>query len=232
MGKGTLVVIEKDITVIGAGPGGYVAAIHAAHLGASVALIEKAKLGGTCLNHGCIPTKTLVRTVEVLHDARNAGIFGVEVDSIRVNFMKVMERKREVVNRLIASTEQLMKVNKISVYRGAGVLVSPRLVCINGHEIATRRVIIATGSEHTSLPIPGADLPGVLSTDDVLDLEKLPESMIIVGGSYVGAEFATIFNTMGTKITIVKRYHSENTNSFTYRVNRFVFQNAVNAIVY
>ena len=197
--------IERDIVVIGGGPGGYVAAIHAAHLGATVALIEKDRLGGTCLNRGCIPTKALVKSAEVFLEGKRASDFGIEIESIKANFPRIMARKRSVVEKLVSGVEQLMKANKISVHRGTGHIISPRLVEINGEEIATRKLIIATGSESTLLPVPGLDLPGVLTTDDILELEELPESLIVVGGSHVGVEFACIFNAFGTKVTIVKR---------------------------
>ncbi len=196
---------EKDIVIIGGGPGGYVAALHAAHLGAKVALVEKNKLGGTCLNRGCIPTKALVRSVEVLVEGRRADKFGIELDNIRINFPKIMARKSNVVDKLVSGVEQLMKSNKISVYAGTGRILSPHLVKVNGEEIATRKLIIATGSESALLPIPGLDLPGVLTTDDILELKELPESLVIIGGSYVGVEFASIFNALGTKIIIVEK---------------------------
>ena len=196
---------EKNIVIIGGGPAGYVAAIHAAHLGANVALIEKDKLGGTCLNRGCIPTKALVRSAEVLHEARRSSDFGIDIDNIRLNFQKVMTRKSEVVDKLVAGVEQLMKANKISVYRGTGRILSPHLVKVNDEDIATRKIIIATGSESTLLPIPGLNLPGVLTTDDILELKELPESLVVIGGSHTGVELASIFNILGTKATIVKR---------------------------
>jgi len=196
---------EKDIVIIGGGPAGYVAAIHASHRGAKVAVVEKDKLGGTCLNRGCIPTKALTRSVEVLLEARRANDFGIEVNNIKINFPKIMARKSNVVSQLVSGVEQLMKANKISIYRGTGCILSPYLVKVNDEEIATRKLIIATGSESTPLPIPGRDLPGVLSTDDILELTEPPESLVVIGGSYVGVEFASIFNVLGTKVTIVKR---------------------------
>ncbi len=196
---------EKDIVIIGGGPGGYVAAIHAAHLGAKVALVEKDKLGGTCLNRGCIPTKALVRSAEVLREAKRATDFGLEIPVVNVNFPEIMARKSNVVDKLVSGVEQLMKSNKISVYRGTGRILSPQLVKVNDEEIAAKKIVIATGSETTLLPIPGLDLPGVLTTDDILELKELPESLVVIGGSHVGVEFASIFNELGTKVTIVKR---------------------------
>jgi dihydrolipoamide dehydrogenase len=196
---------QKDVVVIGGGPGGYVAAIHAAHLGAEVALIEKDRLGGTCLNRGCIPTKALVRSAEIFLEAKRADEFGVEIGSVKANLPQIMARKRKVVDALVSGVEQLIKANKVSLHCGIGKLVSPRLAKVNTTEIAAKKIIVATGSESALLPVDGLDLPGVLTTDDILDLEELPESLVVIGGSHVGVEFASIFNALGTKVTIVKR---------------------------
>ena len=196
---------EKDIVIVGGGPGGYVAAIHAAHLGAQVAVIEKDRLGGTCLNRGCIPTKALVRSVDILREAERADEFGIAIGNIKADLPRIMARKREVVDKLVSGVEQLMKANKISVYRGSGHIVSPHLVRVNTTEIVAGKIIIATGSESAPLPVNGLDLPGVLTTDDILELEELPESLVVIGGSHVGVEFASIFSALGTKTTIVKR---------------------------
>jgi len=196
---------EKDVVIIGGGPGGYVAAIRAAQLGANVALVEKDKLGGTCLNRGCIPTKALVRSVEVLLEARRADEFGIEISNIKANFPKIMARKSRISDNLVSGVKWLMKANKISVHTGIGRILSPHLVKVNDEEIATKKLIIATGSESALLPIPGLDLPGVLTTDDILELKELPESLVVIGGSHVGVEFASIFSALGTKVTIVKR---------------------------
>ena len=181
------------------------AAIHAAHMGAKVSLIEKDRLGGTCLNRGCIPTKALVRSAEVFIYARRAGDYGIEVQGVKADLSRIMAHKRKVVEKLVGGVEQLMKANRISVHRGTGRLVSPHLIRVNDHEIAAGKVVIATGSESSLLPIDGLDLPGVLTTDDILELEKLPESLIVVGGSHVGVEFASIFSALGSRVTILKR---------------------------
>lgn len=196
---------KKDIVIIGGGPGGYVAAIHAAHLGADVAIVEKNKLGGTCINQGCIPTKTLASSAETLLAIRRANEFGINADNITVNFRKITARVNNVVDRLVSGIEQLMEVNRISVHRGTGRILSPHLVKVNDEEISAKKIIIATGSKPVMLHIPGLDLPGVLNTDNILNLQELPESLVIIGGSYVGIEFATIFSTLGTKVTIVER---------------------------
>ena len=190
---------------MGGGPAGYVAAIRASQLGGKVILIEKDALGGTCLNRGCIPTKALVKSTEVFLEAKRANEFGIDVGNIKINLQKIMARKNNIVSQLVSGIEQLMKANKVSLYRGTGHILSPHLVKVNDEEIATRKLIIAAGSESALLPVPGLDLPGVLTTDDILELDELPETLVVIGGSHVGTEFACIFNGLGVKVTIVKR---------------------------
>ena len=198
-----------DIAIIGGGPGGYVAAIRAAQLGAKVALVEKDKLGGVCLNRGCIPTKALVKGIELLNQLKKAGECGVIAGEPSFDFARMMVHKKEVVEKLIAGVGALMKANKIEVFRGTGQLLKPGLVRVSREEgdaqdIAADKIIIATGSVSARPPIPGLDLPGVLTSDDVLDLEEVPTDMVIVGGGVIGIEFATILNALGTKVTIVE----------------------------
>ncbi len=196
---------RKDIVIIGGGSAGYTAAIHAAHLGASVALIEKDKLGGTCLNRGCIPTKALTRSIEVLGETKKAAEFGVVADNVRADFQKIMSRKSRIVQELVSGVEQLIKMNRITLIKGAGRIIPSNQVQVNDQVIPAGKIIIATGSVPAKIPVPGIDLPGVMTTDDILELKEVPESLIIIGGSYVGVEFAGIFGPLGTKVTILEQ---------------------------
>ncbi len=195
---------DQDIVVIGGGVGGYASAIHAAQLRARVTLVEKDKVGGACLNRGCIPTKTLVRSVELLQKVRQAAGTGIETDGIRADFGKLMAHKNAVVDRLVAGVEQLLKGGRINVIRGPGRILSPHEVQVNDRTISTGKIIIATGSEPATLPVPGVDLPGVLNTDGILELKSLPGSLVIIGGGYIGIEFAGIFSALGTKVTVIE----------------------------
>ncbi len=196
--------MDADITIIGGGPGGYVAAIYASHLGAKVVLIEKDKLGGTCTNRGCIPTKALVSSVEAYEQAKRAADFGIEVVNVRANFARIIERKERIVARLVSGISELMRLNKITVIKETGRIVSTNEVRAGDEVITAKKIIIATGSQPVRLPISGIDTPGVLDTDAILSLTELPESLVIIGGGYVGCEFAGIFSALGTKVTILE----------------------------
>jgi len=198
-----------DLVIIGGGPGGYVAAIRAAQRGARVALVEKDRLGGTCLNKGCIPTKAMVRDAEVYREVAS-GTYCVEADApFRANFARLMARKEQVVNTLVAGVEHLMKVHRIRVVHGMGRLVGPRTVAVEAPEglltLQGRAIIFATGSKPAEVPILGTDLPGVVTSDGLLRLERQPKSLVVVGGSAVGVEFACIFHAIGTQVTILGR---------------------------
>ena len=206
--------VEYDIVIIGGGPAGYVAAIRAAQLGARVALVEKERIGGTCLNHGCIPTKALVSSVETYLLAKQAARYGVDIGgSVDVNFPQMVARKDEVVDTLVASVIELVKGHKVDIYEGLGMILKPSLVQVKmdggGSEsgvqqLAARKIIIATGSMPARLPIPGLDLPGVLTSRELLTLGELPQSLAVVGGGVIGVEFASIFNALGTRVTVVE----------------------------
>ena len=193
-----------DIAIIGGGPGGYVAAIRAAQLGARVALVEKDRLGGTCLHRGCIPTKALVRSAEALLEARDASTFGVVLKDAAVDFGAMMARKRQVVAQQAEELEKLIAWRKIAVLRGEGRLVGPGSIKVADKLVAAGRIIVATGSLHTRLPVPGASLPGVLTSDEILELEALPESLVVIGAGVIGCEFASIFSALGARVTILE----------------------------
>ena len=200
---------EKDIVIIGAGPGGYVAAIKAAQLGGKVALIEKEELGGTCLNWGCMPTKALLRGVELLEAVEGAKEFGVQVTGVSVDLAKLMARKDRAVKTLVGGVSGLMKANGIEVIKGKARLLSPRRIQVVDPQNQTavyeaRKVILAPGSRSARLPIPGADLPGVMDSNGALQLTRIPDSMVIIGAGPIGLEFGTVFAALGTKVTLVE----------------------------
>jgi dihydrolipoamide dehydrogenase len=196
-----------DMGIIGAGPGGYVAAIRAAQLGARVALIERERLGGVCLNWGCIPTKAMASSIELLMDIERAEEFGVVVSEPGFDFPTMMRRKDEVVDRLVSGIESLMEAHKVQVIYGRAELVSPTRIEVTGEspqEVEVATIIIATGSTPAKPPVPGLDLPGVVTSNELVSLEEPPGQLVIVGGGVVGMEFASIFNALGTKVTVIE----------------------------
>ena len=200
---------EIDVVIIGGGPGGYVAAIKAAHLGLKAVLVEKDKLGGVCLNRGCIPTKALVSTAEMLNHLQRAEEFGIQVKDYSFDFPAVMKRKDLITQRLSSGVGQLMKANQVRVARGEGQIIEPGKVEITDSAgekevIKTKNIIIATGSKVMKLPILGIDSEGVITSDEALSLSELPSRMLIIGGGVVGIEFAGIFRALGVEITLVE----------------------------
>ncbi|MFA9397192.1 MAG: dihydrolipoyl dehydrogenase [Clostridiaceae bacterium] len=199
--------IETDITIIGGGPGGYVAAIYAAKLGAKVTLIEKEKLGGTCLNWGCIPTKTLVRSAEVYKNMKNAEDFGLYAENIKIDMEKIISRKNSVVSTLVGGIENLIKQNRINLINGTGKIEDKNTVIVtskNKTTVSTKNIIIATGSANSKLPIEGIDLENVIDSKAALDLESLPKKLVIIGGGVIGMEFANIYNSFGCNVSVVE----------------------------
>ena len=197
-----------DIVIIGGGPGGYVAAIRAAQLGAKIALVEKDRVGGTCLNRGCIPTKALVRSVEVLQLVDQAPAFGVIVEEPAFDFARIMARKNDVVARLVGGVEALLQAYNVEVISGTATIPKSGLVLIRAasgdQELATKTIIIATGSVSARPPIAGLDAPGVLTSDEILELEDVPDSLAVIGGGVIGLEFASIFHALGTRVTVLE----------------------------
>jgi dihydrolipoamide dehydrogenase len=198
-----------DLAILGAGPGGYVAALRAAQLGARVALIEKERVGGTCLNVGCIPTKALTTSAKLLLKARQAGEFGVAIPDARPDLPALMAYKQATVDNLVGGVEQLLKKHKVALVRGEGRLVrleALRVTDAGGHavEISARHIVLAPGSVTARPPIPGLDLPGVMTSTEALDITDVPEHLIIVGGGVIGLEFACIYEALGSRVTILE----------------------------
>ena len=197
-----------DVAVIGAGPGGYVSGIRAAQLGAKVAVIEKGLVGGTCLNVGCIPTKTLIASTELIRQAGEAEEFGVEIPKVIPHWDKMQERKDKVSETLRKGIEGLFKAHKITLIRGVGKLESPTEVEVQREEgsdtISAEKMIIATGSDPAQLPTFDFSQSSVLTSTEALSLESVPKSLIIVGSGVIGSEFACIFSELDTEITMVE----------------------------
>jgi len=195
---------DYQILVIGGGPGGYVAAIHAAQLGAKTALVEKAELGGTCLNRGCIPTKALLASAEKVADIKQAKDFGISVSGVEVDYEKMVERKNKVVSRLRNGVKYLLQKNGVKVFQGTGQFWDSHTVSIDGsRKVTAEKIIIATGSIPKRLDIAGDTSP-LINSDDILDLREVPKDLVIIGGGVIGLEFGTLFNNLGTKVTVVE----------------------------
>lgn len=199
---------ERELVIIGSGPGGYVAAIYAAKQGLNVTIIEKDKLGGTCLNWGCIPTKSLVKSAEVNHYVNHAETFGIEVQGkSNVNMAKVIARKNEVVHQLVSGIDYLMNSNKIEVIKGHASFINDKQIKVSNDKetiITFKDCIIASGSSISSVPIPGVDQPFVLNSTQALDDTDLPSSITIVGGGVIGMEFAFIYRKLGVEVSVVE----------------------------
>lgn len=204
--------IECDLTIIGGGPGGYVAAIKGAKLGAKVVLIEEGALGGTCLNYGCIPTKALVRSAEVFDSFKEAAEYGLSAKDFRVDMEKVIDRKNAIVSKLVGGVEDLLEKNNIRVISGRGKLINKDTVQAETEdkiiEVNSKDIIIATGSEPSCPPIPGANSKSVVTSKEILDLKELPEKFAIVGGGVIGMEIAFIFASFGVEVFVIEFLHS------------------------
>lgn len=197
-----------EVVVIGGGPSGYVAAIRAAKLGKTVALVEARELGGTCLNRGCIPSKTLLRHAEVIDSIEKAKSWGIETGPVKVTLSKMMERKDQVIQTLRNGIGHLMKQGKIDVLNGYGEVEPDGIVRVdqNGSEetIKGDKLILATGSKPIVPPIPGLEEGRFHTSDTIFGITELPESLVIVGGGIIGVEFACIFAALGVPVTIVE----------------------------
>jgi len=201
--------VRKNVVVIGSGPGGYVAAIRCAQRGMKVAIVEKGKIGGVCLNVGCIPTKALFKNAAFIKDLKKSSSLGVDVNGYTIDFAKMMKRKDSIVKQLTTGVKQLLKKNGVEVIEGTAKIFDSNTVKVhtsNGDVVlSTDHIIIATGSASITPPIPGIELEGVLSSEELLSQSVLPKSMAIIGGGVIGMEFASIYNIFGVDVTVIEK---------------------------
>jgi len=194
-----------DLAVIGSGPCGYVAAIRAAQLGLKVSLFEKREIGGVCLNRGCIPTKALSASSEVLYNIERSSEFGIDVKSYNIDYSKIYERKEAIVKKLASGIGQLIRSRKIEFLKEEARIKDATHIVTKGAEFEAKNILIATGSIPFEIPSMPFDGTHILSSSDMLELQKIPKTLIIVGGGAIGCEFASIFNRFGTEITVVEQ---------------------------
>lgn len=196
-----------NVIVIGGGPAGYVAAIRASQHGAKVAIVEKGEFGGTCLNVGCIPTKAYLSTGEIIEGVENAASRGISFESTnyKVDMPKVVQYKNSVVRKLTSGVEALLRSNQVDVFKGVGKINKNKDVVVDGTTVIKGdKIIIAGGSKVSSINMPGIDNPNVLSSDDLLALEELPETLAVIGGGVIGIEMAQAFESLGSKVTVIE----------------------------
>lgn len=197
-----------DIAVIGGGPGGYVAALRAAQLGATVCLIEKQDLGGTCLNVGCIPTKTFYKAAHLLSDLKSAGDYGITAEKVAFDMAKLVAHKNGIIGQLVQGVAHLLKKSKVAVIKGTASFASKTMLTVqtaNGTQsITAKTIIIATGSSNAKPPIEGINGKNVIDSTQALSLTQVPASITVIGGGVIGAEFACIFNALGAKVTVIE----------------------------
>ncbi len=201
--------MNYDVIVIGSGPGGYVAAIRAAQLGFSVAVVEKAELGGVCLNWGCIPTKSLLKSAQVLDYVKHANEYGILVSEAKPDFQAVIARSRSVASQMNKGVEYLFKKNKIDIIQGFGKLLKNNFVEVTSSdntksEFSAKHIILATGARSRELPNLKQDGKHIIGYREALTLPQLPESMLVVGSGAIGTELASFYNSMGTQVTLVE----------------------------
>ncbi len=199
-----------DAIVIGGGPGGYVAAIRAAQNGLKTALVEMDRVGGTCLNRGCIPTKAMVRSAEVLLDARHGADYGVNASDVSLDLPGVVARKDKIVLNLTNGVGQLLKANGVDFYDGKASIPKPGVVAValrdGGYEtLETKNIVIATGSNAQMPPVPQEQWKNTIDSTDALSLQEVPKDLLVIGGGVLGIEFACIYNAFGSNVTCIKR---------------------------
>ncbi len=193
-----------DLIVVGAGPGGYVAAERAGEMGKKVLIIEKAHMGGVCTNWGCIPTKSLLNSAKLYHYAQESAKFGVHCSDVSFNLSEAMAWKQEVIETLRAGIQFLMKKNKVDVVLGEAKFISRDSVEVDGSSYTGKNIMIATGSSPFVPPIPGAKNDIVMTSKDILSIDHVPEKLVVIGGGVIGVEFSSLFSNIGSKVTVIE----------------------------
>lgn len=196
--------LNCDLIIIGAGPGGYETALTAARRGMSVVLFDGAELGGTCLNAGCIPTKCFCKDAEVVSQFKHADEFGIDDFTFSVDWGKILARKESVVGQLRSGIAMMMEAAKVKVVKAYASFKDDKTVVADGEEYTAPNIIIASGSVSKSLPIPGHDMPCVMDSTDMLNIEHIPASLTIIGGGVIGMEFAGVFASLGSQVTVIE----------------------------
>lgn len=199
---------QFDLIVIGAGPGGYVAAIKAAKLGLHTAIVENRDIGGTCLNRGCIPAKAMIHASSLYREMKESEQYGIIASGIEYDYDKILKYKEDTTNQLVQGIGQLLKANGVEIFCGTGTILSGNEVRVTSAEgeqvLKAKDILLATGSKPIRIPVPGIDLPRVLTSDELFQMKEVPESLVIIGGGVIGVEFATVYAALGCKVTIVE----------------------------
>jgi len=197
-----------DLIIIGAGPGGYVAAIKAAKLGMNTAIVENRKVGGTCLNRGCIPAKAMIHASSLYREAKEAEAFGINVSGVSYDYEKIVSYKEETTDKLVQGIAGLLAANGVTFLNGTGTLGEGKKVTVTSEDSSETytadNIILAAGSKPFVLPVQGTELPGVITSDELFKLREAPKSLVIIGGGVISVEFATIFAALDCKVTIVE----------------------------
>lgn len=195
---------HSNLIIIGSGPGGYRAAVYAAQNGLSVTIIEAAEMGGTCLNHGCIPTKTLCRNAQILDTLKDSSIFGLKGSGYSIDYGAIRQRKEQVICQLRKGIESLMHTPGIDFIHGFASFKDPKTIVVDEELYTADNIIIATGSDSKQLPIDGINLSGVMDSTQFLDIDHIPHRLCIIGAGVIGMEIASIFNSLGSKVTVIE----------------------------
>src|SRR5580765_3062562 len=191
-----------DVLILGGGPGGYVAALRAAQLGAKTSIVEKDRMGGTCLVRGCIPTKALLQSSELYSQAKDGARFGLVTGSVGFDWAIAQKRKAAVVDQLVKGVEGLLKAGGVTVYRGAARLTGKGGVSVGDDRLTAKDIVIATGSAVSRIPLKGAE--HTIDSDQILELKEIPARLAVIGGGVVGMEFAAMFSALGSKVTVLE----------------------------